>query len=290
MNKGSNFSLTKALCIIFVSTLCVSGVATCVWMYYSYQRVSRAQEEKYAITACVLSSPYGEDALKGEYVAELLEISVDAPMSVYQFDCSDAEKTLRSQPFIKDAHVSIRYPDTVSVDYILRKPYAYLGDYENVAIDVEGYMFPMTPFYTPKNIPEIYLGTGVMKEDEEVWTALVGEEKLQYVFSLYEELLRYNAEERFLIKSIDISKVEEESAGQRYIVVALEDNMKRGAAKTSYLLRMSPKGYEEAFKHFLELYAYIHSHDDEAFDLETMACMIVDLRIPDLAFVDTRSK
>ncbi len=45
----------------------------------------------------------------------------------------------------------------------MRTPYAYIGEFANTAIDKEGYLFPFRPFFTPKNLPILYIGLNAGK-------------------------------------------------------------------------------------------------------------------------------
>src|SRR5206468_998734 len=80
------------------------------------------------------------------------------PKNLYALDLKEAAKALLSSPLIRNAKVKRLPPNTLYVEYEVRKPVCWLADYKNVAIDQEGYLLPGAPFYPPQQMPEIYLG------------------------------------------------------------------------------------------------------------------------------------
>ena len=183
-----------------------------------------------------------KDALKTDYIAELLGLSVDHPRSIM---VEEAEKILLGSPCIKKAAVSLLNPETLCIDYTLRTPQFILGDVENLAIDKHGVTFPLTPYYTPKRLPILYLGEGHLEKKKGIATHLL---------ELFEDE----------VKMIDVSKCVEQSLGKREIVIALGP----------HLLRLTPKRYTEELAHYQKIRMKMKGDS-----------LIIDLRVPNFAYI-----
>lgn len=187
-----------------------------------------------------------KEALKTDYLAELLSLSEDQPRFL---SVKEAEQILRSSPLIRKASVSLLNPETLYIDYTVRTPQFILGDVENLAVDQQGKTFPLSPFYTPKRLPTLYLGDGDHQEKQKI----------------AKHLLQLLGEE---VEFIDVSKSFHPSLGQREVVVG------RG----THLLRLTPKHYEQ------ELSRYQKIREEKERE-----SLIIDLRISSLAFISTMS-
>jgi len=183
-----------------------------------------------------------KDALKTDYLAELLDLSVDHPRPI---TVEETEKILLESPCIKEVDVSLLNPETLFIDYTLRTPQFILGDVENLALDKHGVMFPLTPFYTPKRLPVLYLGEEYFEEKKGIAT----------------HLLELFGDE---VTMIDVSKSFEKSLGKREIVIALG----------SHLLRLTPKRYLEELAHYQKIRVKMGTDP-----------LIIDLRVPSLAYI-----
>lgn len=190
-----------------------------------------------------------KEGLKTEYFAEVLDLSVDTPKSL---DPEEAEKILRKSPFIKEVEVSLINPETLYIDYTLRQPTYLLGDFSNMAIDETGVPFPLSPYFTPKNLPELILG---LKE-----VAPIPQERLELV----NHIIKQVGDEK-QISRIDLTHIEEESLGKREIILVL---------KNEHTLRLTPKRCSEEIAHYLTLCEQLESK-----------CTVIDLRIPNLAYI-----
>ena len=149
-------SLSRALFWIFGSILVVNGAAVYLLRpTFIFQKERR--DPKAFITAVVQTGPE-KQALNTDYLAEVMDLSVDDPTPVKAFSIKAATQKLLESPVIQEASVQLVSPGIVYVDYTMRHPIALLRDFENVALDATGTLFPFSPFYSPKNLPEIYLG------------------------------------------------------------------------------------------------------------------------------------
>ena len=162
-----------------------------------------------------------KEALKTDYLAELLGLSEDQPRFL---SVNEAEHILRSSPLIRKVSVSLLNPETLYIDYTIRTPQFILGDVENLAMDHQGKFFPLRPFYTPKRLPTLYLGDGDHQEKQKIakhLLALLGEE----------------------VQFIDVSKSFNTSLGEREVVVGVG----------THLLRLTSKHYEQELSHYQKI-------------------------------------
>ena len=147
--KQSLFCLIGSTCLTFV-------VSACGLLGYRHWNTKRMTDEACRIIAIVQTGPEKE-ALKTAYLAELLNLSVDKPTQLYALNLKKAEERLLASPLIASVELKRIPPGTLYIDYTVRKPIAWLADYNNTALDAGGYLFPAAPFFTPKQLPEIYL-------------------------------------------------------------------------------------------------------------------------------------
>lgn len=254
------------------------------WQYYLHVREKKYQNEQYRIVALVQSTPQKE-GLKTVYLAELLDLSTDRPINLYHFNAKEAETKLAASPLIKKATVKKILPGTLYVDYQMRTPVAFLGDFANTAIDEEGYLFPFKPFFTPKRLPTFYFG---LEKSQLNWgCCLFDLPSVRLGFNLMRELVDLESH-AFTIKQIDLSQVQADSYGQRQIVVVLESNSadwlnKEKGDKTIYL-RLTSDHVKQELINFQTLYTFLNQGINDEKDPSTHQ-MVIDLRIPHLAFI-----
>jgi hypothetical protein len=275
MNK---IPLSKGLTSIFLWTLLISGSAGLGFLYYFHQLKSQIHDDQYQIVAVVQTSS-DKESLKTVYLAELLGLSFDKPTNLFQFDTEEARQKLLGSHVIKEVNIKKIRPGTVFVEYSMRKPIAYSGDYANTALDTDGVFFPVSPFYTPKRLPEIRLG---LIATNNVWGSSCKEDR---AFLLAIEVLRI-LKTHFQGKPIHLSRVDVSHAfassyGHREIVVMIEEDVEKVEGGrfvvTAYprMLRFSVSGIEQAAKEYLVLRE----------KLQGSKTSIIDLRIPQLAFI-----
>lgn len=298
--SGERLPLSRALLWIFMSTLIVSGSTTIGILYLEHVKELRSQNPQYRVLAIIQSSPEKE-TLQTVYLAELLHLSIDQPMNLYRFDSREAVNKLLACPLIKEATIKKIKPGMLYIDYTMRKPIAYLGDYQNAAVDKDGFLFPFKPFFTPKKIPEIYLGTnqpGELALEEFNWGSCIKDERFDLALSLYEHLEAEGYASSSIIKKIDVSKAYEPSYGQRQIILVLENQVEREVNGQSYfysfprILRLDPEKYVDGLARWRVLFHYLQKNELETPLNEMKLVMsgpekVIDLRLPDLAYITT---
>jgi len=258
---------------ILLSTLLVSGTALMGWLYYLHVRNLRLNDEQYNIVAIIQKNAQKE-ALKTVYLAQLLDLSLDQPISIYMFDEEEGEKKLIASPLIKKVKITKIRPGTLYIDYQVRTPMAYLGEYSNTAIDQEGYLFPFQPFFTPKVLPAIYFSR--FKSDVKWGESLKTKEEFQLAINVLKKL-QSSINDSFYIKQLDVSQAFSENYGQRQIVVALGKNESRNKTEEMTYLRLNPDNYQQNLDNFITLQLYATRHQ--------MKCRVIDFRLSQLAFI-----
>ena len=274
--------LNHALLWILVSTLLISGSVFMGWLYYLHVRELRLQDNQYNITTLV-QKVLPSNQLKTSYLAELLDLSVDRPLNLYQFNSKEGEKRLNISPLIQRSNIRKIRPNALLIDYQMREPLAYLGDCTNTAIDEQGVIFPYRPFYPAKNLPTIYLNLNA--KDIKWGDSLKNHELMQCVFSFLKNFKKLPAHQ-FFLKQLDVTNIDADSYGQREIVIVLEGLLSKIDPKNSFhlYLRLNPDFYQKNLIHFLTLV-----NQPEKIQLlkinKQNKILIIDLRLPFLAFI-----
>lgn len=246
----------KRLTLLILMALVIFLFPMTPYFYNLYLKKRSEHLRKIPIQMIAQTGPEKE-GLKTDCLAEILELSIENSKAM--FEEKKGRGALLKNPLIARAKIELIAPGILSIDYTLRKPYVFLGDYQNLALDREGYPFPFSPFYTPKNIPLVYLGPQEVK-----WGCPVKNKTLAF------EILNFIEAEMGLeeVESLDISKAEHHSLGRREIVVVFKKKEKR------HFLRLTPLRYSNE----LRRYRLLNCEKEEG-DL------MIDLRLPNLAFI-----
>lgn len=271
----------RALLWILVSTLLISGSAFMGWLYFQHVRERRFHDDQYRILAIIQDTPQA-DSLRTVYLAELLNLSLDQPINLYQFNTQEAVQTLLSQSLIKKAMIKKILPGTLYIYYQMRTPVAYVGDYSNTFIDKEGYLFPCHPFFTPKRLPTLYLG---LEKGELQWGSCLKEvASLKIAFSLLQQFNQLNQEE-LKLKQLDVTQAQADSYGQRQIILMVESSHQNDTYSSSHsiCLRLNSDHYIQDLVNFCTLQKAFLVNKEQ--NLTPQQEIIIDLRIPHLAFI-----
>lgn len=196
-----------------------------------------------------------KEGLKTDYLAQLLQLSKDCPQFL---DAEEAQNILKKSPLMKEVAVTLLSPETLYIDYTLRQPHFILSDARNVAIDETGHYIPLTPFYTPKKLPEVFLGLKKMPD----WHETVPKEKVQLVLELKAQCAQ--------IAMIDLSHMDAETLGKREMILALD--YEKGI---KHYLRLTLKGYKQELSRYFLIRDQLLSQS-----------LTVDLRVQGLAFLN----
>lgn len=238
----------RSFSLVFFAFLCIGA------FYYTLSYFEQRKPAQTPIKVIAQTGPIKE-GLKTDYLAEILGLSIDDPKYL---DVEDVEQALKENPLIKSVSASYLNSETLYIDYTLRKPLFALMDLENTALDQDGHLFPLNPYFTPKKLPELCLG---LEEIIPFNKPLKGEE-IALAADLYRLLKRD-------VKRIDLSQISKSSLGKREIIVILEL-----PNEVKHTLRLSTKNYENQLVDYQILRPAIQEKD-----------LIIDLRVPELAYI-----
>lgn len=219
--------ISRALILIFLSVIVISGPAFLGLLYYQSLMIARGENDLYQVRSIIASDP----TLPSTYLAELLGL----PENLYRLKRQEMERRLLASPLIKTAKVKKVLPDKLQIDYTARKPVALLADFENVAIDNEGYSFPCTPFFSAENLPSFYLG-----DVTHFHTALD-------LMALIEDL-----------EALDLSRMAHESMGKREIIAVVQGNI---------YLRLNKRSYREEIERYKKIRTNLRIENGTVIDL-----------------------
>lgn len=268
-------SFAKGVRTILLSVVLISGTAWLGFGIYTYFWNVRILDPKYKIVALVQTGPEKE-ALKTEFLAELLGLSIDQPSHLYKYDLVSGKKKLLAFPLIKAATLKRIPPGTLYVDYTVSKPIAFLADFSNTAIDENKKLIPFKPFFSPKNLPEIILG---IQSEPLKWGSQLNSPRSELAFLVLNEIENQIGSEHLRPIKIDVALAESPSLGTRQIIVTLEkkSESETGSLKLNHLvLLLNPETFKEGIANFKEISKVMVDKGDLS---------IVDLRLDRLAFV-----
>jgi hypothetical protein len=303
--NSPEWTMRQALICLIGSTLFTLSFCIGGYFFWTKHRQSKLNSEAYRISAIIQTGPEKE-AFKTAYLAELLSLSVDRPVSLYAFDLKKGEQKLLASPMIRSAKIKRIPPGTLYIDYEVRKPIAWLADYRNTALDREGYLFPVSPFFSPKEMPEIYLGLppfgsqdGISDRKGGQWLVPLQDRHLHLALEILQFLEGVPWREGLRIKRIDVSNAFAASLGQREIVLFTEEEMNIRKNEQEIvctfpkILRLAPKDYTQQLGNFFALRrSMMEDYRKQLMSVQQsgrFAPRIVDLRIPQLAFVQNQS-
>ena len=245
------------------------GVLFFSWRYHRYQTRRWQRDERYLVQA-IVQRAHGAEALRSQDLAELLGLSCDRPSHLYALDLEAMKQQLLRCPAIKRAEVRRVHPDILYVDYEMHTPIALYADYENVAIDADGWVFPITPYFTPKRLPQFFLG----KEALPSWGKPLTSPELVLA---HEVLTCVEAELTGSVPiRIDASQAYSKNMGRREVVLLLQC----GSATGHFfrLLRFLPDRVAPSLAQCARLTPLLDRLYDEASERGERAVQVVDMR------------
>ncbi len=226
--------------------------------------IHRSQQALKRSVNCLYIAQTGpkKEALSPHTLFSLLEWSQEDLSALSPRLVQAKKKHLAAHPVMKKVELRIEQNNTLLIDYTLRSPVAFLGDFSNRALDVEGHCFPCFPFFTPKRLPTFYLGLSAFPH-----TPLKGE-KIDLAFAVL-RALRALGWSFSTDVAIDVSRAFFPSFGRAEVVVTLKkDNC------FCHYLRLTPRAYRVE----LQKYRRLHRSWPEG-------QVIFDLRLESLALI-----
>lgn len=270
MDKNCRYSIGESLKKITLSTLVISGTAWALWGGFHYFLWTRSHDLHYQLKALIQTGEEKE-ALPTYFLAELIGVSKEVPVNLYELNLRRMEEKLKSFPLIASATLTRSLPSSLSIDYQIRKPVAFYGDLSNTAIDSKKVLIPFSPFFTPKNLPTLYLGVGPLWK----WGHKLDHVRAELGFRLLDRLKSELKDSGFDIKVVDVTRCELESRGACQIVVHLS----RPIEGSQVWLILDPLHYNEGLSRFK---AIVENCPDL---IEINKGYVVDLRLDNLAYL-----
>jgi len=304
LKLSTRLPLSYAIGWIIVSTLLCTGGSFAYLKQYLKKKYQTAFSYDNQIHSIIQTGPQKE-ALKTEYLAEILQISRDVPTSMVFFNEEVAKQRLLSSPLIAQADVKVLKPTALYIDYTIRQPVAWVEDYENVVMDKAGYPFPFYPFLSPKNLPYIYFGLssfGRRSTDPGKpvvrWKEAMTGTYVNLAFSLLQLIHEVGLSN---VVRIDLSHAFVSSCGKREIVLIVDNiivQWQNGLEQQivfPHLLRLGTKNYREQLMNYLNLKEELIEQEKKRVVLQMnqpflrLKERVIDLRLSKLAFVQSAS-
>jgi hypothetical protein len=293
--------IRKALTLIILSILFVTGSVASLLFYLNMARERRESDPRFRIVAIAQKSADAE-SLPTAYLAELIGLSVDHFHNLYRFSTAKAEKKLLSSALIKEASVKKVMPGTLLIEYAVRQPAAFIGEFSNTAVDSEGFLIPFNPFFRPKSLPEIYVGLTSFGEavspddpDSGSWGRKLQGPRAAMALELFKLIQKDSGDEALILRRLDVKNAFALSSGRREIVVTMEQQLEREGVffLTPHLIRLSPDNFRQEWANYKVVAAYLRENAPEASGEKGRVVktkpVTIDLRIPGYAFIDPSS-
>lgn len=248
MTRTKKLKPLTAILFIALSVVFISGVPFFLWNGLGSKMKLSKNDEQYQIKSIVQKGPVKE-ALKTLHLTELLKLSVNQPQNLVAFDIHRGEELLLSSGVMSSVKLTKKMPDTLEIDYSIRKPIAFLADYSNTVLDENGVIFPLRPYFTPKILPKFYLGVQI----EPFIYGKINQDKMKTALDVFHLISKYNPHKGIFLEQIDVSNINSKSLGKQEIVVTFYETL--GGESYIRYLRLSKENYEEEYTHFLNLKA-----------------------------------
>ncbi len=234
-------SYVNFLLVVVATLLLISGAGFKGYHFFVMHHNKIRNSKEFLISGIFQTGPKKE-AISTSKLAELIGLSSDQPVHIYDFDEREAEKKLLTFPVFKEVRIQKKKPASILIDYSIREPLAKVKDYLDIVIDEEGALFPYSEFYSQKNIPDIFLG--VMDASD------LNEKKILSlkVLKMAQEMLKPLS---YQIILVDVSSAYIESFSKREVVLTIEQESQN--IKFPYLLRMNVIDLEKQLSNFLVL-------------------------------------
>ncbi len=297
--QSAKVPLVRAVAWIVGSALVISGGGHFFIQHAVRKDRQMLHDPRYRITRIVQTGPQKE-ALSTLCLTEIMELSADHPVPISNFNTAKARRRLAACPVIEKVRVEVEKPNTLFVDYRTRQPVAWLYDYVDIGLDDKGICFPVTPFFSPKNLPEIYLGLFERQPPPAalVWNQPFEDERLKLALSILRIFSSKEYSGLFTLHRIDVSSAFAASCGKRQIVLNVEESCKKIVGESEVLafqplfLRLSVKNISKELGNYLSLRQKLWDTVD--FSHQTRQAngaeiilppRVIDLRIDGLAFI-----
>jgi hypothetical protein len=157
MKEKKIIPFKRALTYIGISSLGTITLFFILLKLWTNYKIERWQNPQYIVDRLIQTGP-DKGALPTAYLCEMMGLSKDKPLHLDLIDLKLLEDKLYASPVIERVEMKKIYPSSLYLDYSVRRPLAMVIDFENTATDDGGHLFPLSPYFTPKRLTQIYFG------------------------------------------------------------------------------------------------------------------------------------
>lgn len=259
----------QALLWVIISVFVFSGGPASYLFYRGIKKKNETRNPRYLLRRVFINSPQ-EEHVPPDLFLHLLKDNIDR-VSLYDIRLSNLEEKLMEFPIFEKATVALSFPDALEITYQMKKPFMFLQDVENAALDQRGVLIPFHPYYSPKNLPQLYLKVDTSSL---TWGSPLQSQKLQFAAEVY-NFLDKNFSRNWEMKSIDLQDIQNEEGRNQQFVVTLKNT----ANQSEWRLKLNPKNYDAQLIRFesYTIFEIENSHLNE--ENENVLQNEVDLRL-----------
>lgn len=160
-------------------------------------------------------------------------------LAINRLDIDKINKKLKAFPIFKSIDAEMTKEGALQINYFLRNPEYQLKDYTNCGIDDEGFLMPLTPFYTPKKLTQVFLGLDKLDFSKAYQVSLANE-----VIHFF----RLNQLDQLTVTMIDLSKMKAVIKSHQEVIVTIEFLDKK------HYLRLHPQNINKGLTRYVSLF------------------------------------
>lgn len=160
-------------------------------------------------------------------------------IDIRKLDISKINKKLKAFPIFKTIEAEFTKEGELFVSYHLRNPQFRLKDFTNCAVDEEGFVIPLSSFYTPKNLPHLYLGLQELDFSK------------NHQINLANQIINFfviNNLDQLSVTLIDLSRLNSKLKSHQEVIVTIEFLDKK------HFLRIHPQIIDKALIRYVSLF------------------------------------
>jgi len=270
----------KKLFVLLFSFVVLVAISTGILLL----QTEKTSQQTFFPIKTVVQKSLSKEKIKTDVLIAYLGLGENEDLKT--FDLQKAEEKLKVFSLLKEVKLKKVYPQTLHIEYRLRTPFFLVQDCENMASDKEGYLFPIQPYLTPKNLPKVFLG---------IEPIFAGKKLDAPSFVLAKGLLTLLFEFTDLqVKKIDVSKAYIPQYGNREIRLSIEDRLFNGSKifYFPFVLRLSSNQFNKQLANFLNLRKEMLKDYQKQLKAAQVSHRfkerIIDLRIENLALIETQ--
>lgn len=180
------------------------------------------------------------DQLSPRFFSDYLGLSpLGQPLILKRLDAVKIQNRLKEFPVFKSIEAEFTPLGELCVSYDLRRPLFELYDYKNCGLDKEGFITPLVPFYSPKKLPQIYLGLKQLSWDEP--------HNISQALDIV-DFFEKNQFQGINLKRIDLSRLNHKLISHREIIVIVS------VGNVDHYLRIHPSLIQKALVRYVSIF------------------------------------